>query len=154
MINENGEILHNGISLTCSNELNFTGIPETWPNNCTELSEKCIVPTMDDSNMIPDPIVGSELSLGGILTLNCNESEALEDGSTSFTTVCKSFETDTDPNYEVKFSADQSEWPKTCTSTNQNSRKKRQIIPILYSYINVIIDVQFNNENVTFEDVR
>ena len=111
--------------------------------------------------MISDPAVGSELALGDILTLNCNESYALEDGSTSFTTICKSFEKDTDPNYEVKFSTDQSEWPKTCTSTNQSSRKKRQIIPkydgiipILYSYINVIIDVQFNNESATFEDVR
>ena len=77
------------------------------------------------------PIEVQQQAFGEILTLNCNESYALEDGSTSFTTICKSFEKDTDPNYEVKFNTDQSEWPKTCTSTNQSSRKKRQIIHII-----------------------
>ena len=65
-----------------------------------------------------------------------------------------------DLGYEVKFSPEQSEWPQTCIADDQNSgRKKRQIIldgiiPKQYSYINVIIDVQFNNETVTYDDVR
>ena len=40
LMNEDGEILHKGITLTFSSGLNFTGILETWPNNCTELAEK------------------------------------------------------------------------------------------------------------------
>ena len=59
----------------------------------------------------------------------------------------------------MKFSPEQSEWPQTCIADDENSqRKKRQIfdgiIPKQYSYINVIIDVQFNNETVTYDDVR
>ena len=59
-MNQDGEMLPNGISLACSSELNFTGIPEIWANNCTELSEKCTVPSLtDESNLDPDPVVGT-----------------------------------------------------------------------------------------------
>ena len=59
-MNQDGELLPNGISLACSAGLNFTGIPKIWPNNCTELSEKCTVPSlMDESNLDPDPVVGT-----------------------------------------------------------------------------------------------
>ena len=66
----------------------------------------------------------------------------------------------------MKFSPEQSEWPQTCIADDQSSqRKKRQIVDVIdgsidgifqkqYSYINVIIDVQFNNETVTYDDVR
>ena len=41
-MNQDGDMLPNGVSLTCSSGLNFTGVPEIWPNNCTELTEKCL----------------------------------------------------------------------------------------------------------------
>ena len=63
----------------------------------------------------------------------------------------------TEIGYELKFTTEQSDWPTTCNE--KNSRKKRQIpingiIPLQYSYINVVIDVQFTNETVTYDDVR
>ena len=65
--------------------------------------------------------------------------------------------TNTEIGYELKFTNEQSDWPTTCNE--KNSRKRRQIpingiIPLQYSYINVVIDVQFNNETVTYDDVR
>ena len=95
-MNEEGEILPKGITLTCSSGLNFTGIPETWPNNCTELAEKCTVPSLSDgSNLSPNPAVASELAVGEILTLSCNDSYVLEDGSSFYTTTCAAFTADT-----------------------------------------------------------
>ena len=63
----------------------------------------------------------------------------------------------TEIGYELKFTTEQSDWPTTCTE--KNSRKKRRIpingiIPLQYSYINVVIDVQFTNETVTYDDVK
>ena len=72
-MNEDGELLPNGISLACSAGLNFTGIPEMWPNNCTELSEKCTVPSlMDESNLDSDPVVGTGVLVKSISAIKNN----------------------------------------------------------------------------------
>ena len=39
----------------------------------------------------PQTCVWSELAVGEILTLNCNDSYALEDGSTSYITTCAAY---------------------------------------------------------------
>ena len=145
----------NKVIVTCSSEqgsYNFTGIPQQWPTDCRDVSDTCTIPTpLDDSNMNAQPQDTAAPKVGETLTYTCKDSLTLDNDEEPFNITCKAFPTEADPWYEVKFDENNPEtWPK-CSS----SRKKRQIVPRLYQYINVVIDVQFKSPNLTtFDDVE
>ena len=144
--------------MTCGADLNFTNVPETWPQNCTEIVEKCPNPTpAEDANYDPDPEegAGTETSVGESLNYNCKTDHELEDGATSYKVTCAAVPKD--GGYEVKFDKAPEEWEK-CAAKSEKRRKKREmkidgVVPLHYQYINVVIDVQFSDEQ-EYADVQ
>ena len=89
--------------------------------------------------------------MGQTLDYTCVDTDETLSNSTSdtFTITCEILPLENDPFYEMNFNFDI--WPK-CDIPESNRRKKRQIIPLQYQYINVIVDVQFKEYNLTTED--
>ncbi len=149
-VNLQVQVIHN---LTCGNDLTFEGIPEAWHENCTLYPGKCTLPIPPaESNLNSEPNEGSDQSqfaLGDTLTFDCKDGHASE--SAPFTITCGAYPTES-LGLELKFSSD---WG-TCNPSRR--RKKRQLIrdgvvPKLYQYINVIVDIQFNEE-VTYDQAQ
>ena len=84
LFGSDGQVLPNGIILTCGSDQNFTEIPTSWPTNCTEIPEKCQIPATENfdfasKNFESSPVeTETEYSYGQILTYNCVENHQLE----------------------------------------------------------------------------
>lgn len=164
--NDGNFVAADTLSLSCSIHLNWTGVPSEWPSNCSSLpGEKCT--TLPDASQVEAANMialasdaPTEYSLGDTLTFQCNTDYVLADDPTSnsHTIQCQA-ESDGNGGFQMSFSGSQP-WPDCvlASSTTNKRRKKREfkidgVAPRQYQYINVVIDVQFNNESVAYEDV-
>lgn len=161
LFDNDGNFVAKGVlSLSCSIHLNWTNVPSEWPSNCTSVAEKCTslpgVEQVESANMIAlASDAPTEYSLGESVTFQCNTDFVLADDSNSHTITCQA-ESDGNGGFQMAFS-NTDPWPE-CTSSATSKRKKREmkidgVLPRQYQYINVVIDLQFSNESVAYEDV-
>ena len=138
----------NQITLTCTLD-GYTNVPETWPTKCQKIEEKCDIPVPPIYTGIAPQIDGiTAPGPGEPLVYICNENnEKIQNTTTNlFQVICGVYPTDVDPFFELKYDFDV--WPQ-CKEPQNRKRKKRQIIPKQYQYINVVVDVQFKSSNTT-----
>ena len=144
----------NQITLTCTLD-GYTNVPETWPTKCQKIEEKCDIPVPPIYTGIAPQIDGiTAPGPGEPLVYICNENnEKIQNTTTNlFQVICGVYPTDVDPFFVLKYDFDV--WPQ-CKEPQNRKRKKRQIIPKQYQYINVVVDVQFKSSNTTgIEDVQ
>jgi hypothetical protein len=144
-------VMDNKVVLTCASDgLSYTGVPSPWPVECRTLTDVCPVPIPEALSKMDGQVGGTaDPGVGGTLTFACTDNtEVLDDGSgaNTYTVTCSAYETLAAPWYEVKFNALPADYPKCQAAA---TRKKRQIVPVQYQYINVLVDVQFLSPNTT-----
>ena len=110
----------------------------------------CIYFTFSGLDKLPDDTEAP--GLGGTLDYKCTEqSEVVSNtSSNTYTLKCEIHSKDEDPFYELKFDVDI--WPK-CEEDDGSSRRKRQVIPLQYQYINVVVDVMFYSNETQKQEV-
>ena len=152
MFKSDGKLYGDKIELTCWNLLNFTGVPESWPE-CKEINDTCeILAPPDTSNFKPQPEDMENLKPNEILTYECADATHVldtDENNNKINVTCKLQSSDTSPYYQVTMAIE--DWP-ICQSASvsesgepeseDTGRKKRQIVPKTYQYINVVVDLQ------------
>ena len=159
MFNADGRLFGDKIQLICWDSNNITGIPDTWPE-CKQINDTCeILTPPEESKIGAQPEDTEEPKLNQFMTYKCTEdSDVLDtDGqSIEVNIYCKIQSTDTEPYYQVTLdienwptcqapeggSEDGSEAQPEAPSNSDQNRKKRQIEPKIYQYINVVVDLQ------------
>ena len=166
MFNAEGRLFGDKLQLTCWDFDNITGLPDTLPE-CKQINDTCeIVVPPDGSNIGAQPEATEKPKLNEFLTYKCAEdSDVLDtDGQNNeFKVFCKIQSSDTEPYYQVMMAIE--DWP-TCQqpqsedgsedeATNEapsQDRRKRQIEPKMYQYINVVVDLQLMEYNDVIDE--
>ena len=166
MFNAEGRLFGDKLQLTCWDFDNITGLPDTWPE-CKQINDTCeILVPPDGSNIGAQPEATEKPKLNEFLTYKCAEdSDVLDtDGQNNeFKVFCKIQSSDTEPYYQVMMAIE--DWP-TCQqpqsedgsedeATNEapsQDRRKRQIEPKMYQYINVVVDLQLMEYNDVIDE--
>ena len=152
--------------MTCWNLLNFTGVPKTWPE-CKQINETCeILAPPEESNFKAQPESTENLKPNEILTYECGDATHVldtDETKNKINVTCKLQSSDTAPFYKVTMAIE--DWP-TCQSVQSSdteagepetvaektSRKKRQVVPKTYQYINVVVDLQLMQYNEDIDE--
>ena len=167
MFKSDGKLFGDKIELTCWNHLNFTGVPESWPE-CKEINDTCeILAPPDTSNFKPQPEDMENLKPNEILTYECADATHVldtDENNNKINVTCKLQSSDTSPYYQVTMAIE--DWP-ICQSAQDlaeapsgepesedtgTGRKKRQIVPKTYQYINVVVDLQLMQYNEDIDE--